>query len=323
MKPFITLCSAVLAFSSFTVAQESQADKPGQPGSTAQQEQGQQQQQPQFPAGTKTNPAPKSKEEADAYMAATQITDATALEAAANDFAAKYPDSQFKGPLFQRAMLTYLQAGNTDKATEAGRRALTFDPDDPLTLAQMATVLAERTKASDLDKEERWTDATRFASEALKNAEEPRVSASAPPEAVANLKNQIREWAYTALGTIAFNRKDFAAAEQNFLKGAQVNAAQPDPATYFRIAAAQRNQGKYEAALQSINKTLQVAQASQDSAMASMAQQQKADLERIIAQKGGAKPAGTGTPAATPATQGPATQPAPTAPTTQSAPTPR
>lgn len=286
MKPFIAIPTALLLLASFAIAKSTpQKDKNAQQQPQQQQQQQQQQQPAPPPTGTKTNPMAKTQEEATAYGAALQQTDPAALETAANDFATKYPDSQLRGILFQRVMLVSESAGNYDKAVEAGRKALTFDSDDPVTLSELASIIASRTRESDLDKEERYADATKFANAAIQNANDVRVDARAPAAAVEGLRNEVKSQSYNALGSVAFAKKNYAEAEASFQKAADATPTQPDPVTYLRLAIAQRNQGKYDQALATIDKTLQVAQAAQAASITQLAEQQKEDLQKLAAGK--------------------------------------
>ena len=49
-----------------------------------------------------------------------------------------------------------------------GRKVLACDPDDPEALVVVAEVIAERTRDSDIDQDQRYADATAMAQKALK-----------------------------------------------------------------------------------------------------------------------------------------------------------
>ena len=104
---------------------------------------------PARPAGgTKTAPEPKTKEEEAAMKAViAKASDPAAMEAAANDFSAKFPDSNVRGMLYRQLMLVYEQQGNADKSYEMGRKSLTFDPDDP-SLSPTARSISRDTPAT-------------------------------------------------------------------------------------------------------------------------------------------------------------------------------
>ena len=77
----------------------------------------------------KRKPAAKTKPEYDAYNAAIALTDPPALEKAADDFAAKFPDSELRTGLYTVAMERY-QSSNGAKMMEMARKVLAIDPDE-------------------------------------------------------------------------------------------------------------------------------------------------------------------------------------------------
>ena len=246
-----------------------------------------------YNGGTATSPMPKSKEEAAAYNAFVQMQDPAALEAAAADLVAKYPDSNLKGVIYQRVMLSYEGAGpdKADKAIESGKKALSFDPNDPLTNAEVASLVAQHTKGSDLDKDEKLADVHKYADAALKNADSPRVDSKAPQSAIDTLKADIKAEAYNALGLAAFINKDYATAEVNFQKTVDANPAQPDSVALLRLGIAQRNLNKLDAALASLNKSIDAANATQMQQIANIATNQRDDVLKLIDKKKAAAPA--------------------------------
>src|ERR1700690_627280 len=60
----------------------------------------------------KRPPQLKTKEEQDAYNASSGINDAAGLEKAADDFAAKFPDSEVRVLLYGKVMRSYQSANN-------------------------------------------------------------------------------------------------------------------------------------------------------------------------------------------------------------------
>jgi hypothetical protein len=77
----------------------------------------------QAPAG-KRPPQAKTQAEFDAYKAAAANTDPAAVEKAADDFAAKFPDSELRILLYKQAMHTYQTANKAEQMMEMGRKVL-------------------------------------------------------------------------------------------------------------------------------------------------------------------------------------------------------
>ena len=72
----------------------------------------------------KRPPQAKTQPEYEAYKTAVALTDAAASEKAADDFAAKFPDSELRVMLYKSTMRIYQRAGNSDKIVEMGRKGL-------------------------------------------------------------------------------------------------------------------------------------------------------------------------------------------------------
>jgi hypothetical protein len=78
----------------------------------------------------KRPPAAKTQPEFDAYKAAAALPDPAAQEKAADDFAAKFADSELRAVLYKVVMHGYQQANNADKMMEMGRKVLGSDADE-------------------------------------------------------------------------------------------------------------------------------------------------------------------------------------------------
>ncbi|HWS96899.1 MAG TPA: tetratricopeptide repeat protein [Candidatus Methylomirabilis sp.] len=238
-------------------------------------------------------PQAKSKEEFEAYNAATSKTDPAQLEVAAAEFVQKFPNSELKELLYVRAMNMYQQQNNSGKVIATGRKAIELNPADPVPLVAVASALVMDTRENDLDRDARYAEAGKDAQSALDNVDTGlQVPPGVPPDRIAAAKANLRSIAYDSLGVIAMNKKDYAAAEQNFQKAADLMKDQPDAVVYLRLSVAQDNQSKYPEALDSANKAVQYAP--DGSAEKNLAKQQQARLQKLIAEKA---------PAATPAAQ--------------------
>jgi tetratricopeptide (TPR) repeat protein len=223
----------------------------------------------------------KSQDELKAYQDASAKTDPAEMEAAADAFAAKYPNSEMKGALFVRAMGLYAQTNNSEKLIAAGRKAIAADPTNPVPLVQVASVLAESTRDTDLDREQRLNEAAKDAQAAIDNINTGLiVPPNAPPEKVASAKANILMMAYDALGMIDMNTKDFAAAERDLLKAADASKATPEAVIYLRLSVAQDQLKKYSQALDSANKAVQYSQ--EGSAARNYAKQQQSRVKTLM-----------------------------------------
>jgi tetratricopeptide (TPR) repeat protein len=200
------------------------------------------------PAG-KRPPQAKTQPEFDAYNTAAAITDPAAQEKAADEFAAKYPDSELRPLLYKSVMHSYQQANNGDKMLTMSQKVLTFDPDDPEALLGVAQVLAERTRDTDADKDQKIAEARKNAERALVTVDTDIPTAGQPPDRVEAFKGFLKSEAYAILGTLDFNAKAWATAEATLKKSIDVFPQQPDPIAVFRLSVALDMQGKYPEAI--------------------------------------------------------------------------
>jgi tetratricopeptide (TPR) repeat protein len=200
------------------------------------------------PAG-KRPPQAKTQPEFDAYKVATALTDPAAQEKAVGEFATKFPDSELRPLLYKSVMHEYQQANNADKMLEMAQKVLAFDADDPEALVSVAQVLAERTRETDLDKDQRLGEAKKDAQRALVTVDTDVPSSGYPPEQLAAFKNFLRSEAYEILGTIDYNAKSWADAEGNLRKSIDAFPQQLDPVGVLRLSLTLDQENKYPEAL--------------------------------------------------------------------------
>ena len=237
------------------------------------------------PAG-KRPPQAKTQPEFDAYKAAAALTDPAAQEKAATDFAGKYPDSELRSLLYKAVMHSYLQANNGEKMMEMAQKVLSFDPDDPEALVGTAQVLAERTRDTDLDRDQRLAEARKDAQRALVTVDTDVPTANQPPERIELYKSFLRSDAYQILGTIDYNNKAWAAAETNLRKSIDAFPQQIDPVAVLRLSLTLDQENKYPEALKYANQAVDLTK--EGTASGDAARKEK---DRLTQLTGGAPPA--------------------------------
>ena len=248
----------------------------------------------------------KSQEEMKAYQDAFAKTDPAQMEAAADDFAAKYPNSELRASLYQRAMNLFAQSNDTEKVIITGRLAIAADPTNPVPLVQVASALAESTRDTDLDREQRLAEAAKDAHAAIDNIDTGLlVPANADPARVEGAKRSILTMAYDTLGMVDMNKNDYASAEQNLQKAIDESKGNPEAVLYLRLSVAQDKLKQYPQALDSADKAVQYSK--DGTAAQNLAKQQQARLQKLNGAQAPAGNAATPTPAqAMPQNQAPA-----------------
>jgi tetratricopeptide (TPR) repeat protein len=239
------------------------------------------------PAG-KRKPMAKTQEEFAAYNAAVALTDPAAQEKAANDFATKFPDSELRQLLYTQVMHRYQQANNADKMMEMAQKILTLDADDPEALLSVSQVIVERTRDTDLDKDQRLAEARKDAQRALVTVDTD-VPSAYPPEQLEAFKGYVRSEAYAILGTLDFNAKAWADAEANLKKSIDAFPQEPDPIAVFRLSVALDMQSKYPEAMKYANQAVSMTKEGTPAGKA--ARDEKDRLTQLIGGNGAPAPA--------------------------------
>ena len=287
-----TMLVVILAVATFVSAQY-----PAPAGQSAPAQSAPPQAAPAQPPVGKRPPQAKTQAEFDAYKVAAANTDPAALEKAADDFATKFPDSELRVLLYRTAMHTYQTSNKADNMMEMGRKVLKLDPDDPEALVGVAQVLAERTRESDLDKDQRLDEGSKLALHAVETTDtDITVPPGTPQDKIDQYKGFLRSTAYYVLGTIQYTREKYSDAEGYFRKSIDAFPAQPDPLAILRLALSLDKQEKYPEALKFANQAVQMTESSQGSTLASLSRNER---DRLVQLTGGTppKPASTPSPA--------------------------
>jgi len=247
---------------------------------------------PGAPQG-KRPPQAQTTPEFDAYKVAAAVTDPAALEKAADDFAAKFPNSELRVLLYKMSTRAYQNANSSDKTEAMARKVLIIDGDDPESLVVVAEVIAERTHDSDLDKDQRYDEAMKMAQKATQTVD---TDLAVPADKLDVAKAYLRSSAYSIMGTIEFKKESYAAAQVSLQKAIDAFPAQPDPVVMLRLAIALDKQQKYPEALKVANQAVDLTK--EGTQVGTLARHER---DRLLQLTGGAA-APVAAPAATPAT---------------------
>jgi tetratricopeptide (TPR) repeat protein len=239
----------------------------------------------------KRPPQAKTQPEFDAFNTAKALTDAAAQEKAADDFAVKFPDSELRVMLYKAVMYSYQQANNADKMMDAAHKVLTVDGDDPEALVGVGQVLAERTRDTDLDKDQRWAEARKNAQKALLTVETDVPTAGLPQDKIDTYKGYLRSEAYSIIGTLDFTSKAWPDAETNLRKSIEAFPQNVDSIAVFRLSVALDMQGKYAEAMKYADQA--VGMTKDDTAAGKAA---RAEKDRLTKLTSGSAPAQTPAP---------------------------
>ncbi|HEY6372507.1 MAG TPA: hypothetical protein VIX37_18160 [Candidatus Sulfotelmatobacter sp.] len=239
----------------------------------------------------KRPPAAKTQPEFEAYKAAVAQTDPAALEKVADDFAAKFPDSELRAPLYTVAMGRY--QGNPDKMMEVGKKILAIDADDPAALVGVAQAIVEKMHDTDLDKDQERAEAKKYAERAMETINTDVPTSGYSQEQLTGFKNGVLSEAYFILGTLSFKASNWADAEVNLRKSVDLMPQQPDAFTIFQLAVALDMQNKLPEATKYVDQAVDLTKDRPDSGVGKAA---RAEKERLTKLSGGTAPGQTTTP---------------------------
>lgn len=205
-------------------------------------------------------PEAKTHQEFNDYNAAYAVSGGAQMEKAADDFAAKYPASELKIYLYEKALHEYQNENNPAKMLAMGKKVLQLDPDNTIALVLTATVLADSLSDKDADRQQKIAEIKKNAGHALETVDSSFTPpANATPEQITAYKKTLQSMAHSALGITALKSDENKTAEQELKSAADLNVTQPDPYIWYHLALAQDHQEKYPEALVSINRALEYA----------------------------------------------------------------
>jgi len=231
-----------------------------------QSQQGGQQQQPQLVPNT------KSVGESQSVIALVQSQgNPDKIIAAAEDLTTKYTDSFYKETALLMEAQAYRDKRDLEKAQIYAERVLEVNPKNFQATGMLGEILAQRTRENDLDREEKFAQATKYLNDTMENVK----TAPKPPQATDaqwdDAKKSVTAEAHNNLGLIAMTRKKYDVAAAEFKTAADL---EPEPAYLVRLASALQNQGKSDEAIAICDKLL--ADANLHPAIRNVAQQVKA-----------------------------------------------
>jgi tetratricopeptide (TPR) repeat protein len=207
----------------------------------------------------KRPPQAKTQAEFSDYNAAYAINGGAAMEKAANEFAAKYPDSELRQYLYSKTMHEYQNENNPTKMLAMGEKVLSLDPDNPIALVLTATILSDGLTDADPDRQQKISAVKKNAAHALQTLDVSFTPpANATAEQIAAYKSTLKSMAYSALGIMELKTGDDPQSERDLKTAADLNKTQPDPYIWYHLALAQDHQKKYAEALTSIDEALRV-----------------------------------------------------------------
>jgi hypothetical protein len=199
----------------------------------------------------------KSQKESEAFQAIQKEQNLDARMKKADEFVAKFADSELKSMALQIAAVAADQKGDSGKEIVYGQSALEADPKNFEVMLLISGELAQHTRDNDLDKEEKLTRAEKLANDAINGTKAAPKPAGAVTDAQwADYQKDLTAQGHRDLGMIATVRKKLDVAVAEFK--AATDTDNPDPVTMVRLTDAYLQTGKNDEALAEATKVLAI-----------------------------------------------------------------
>jgi tetratricopeptide (TPR) repeat protein len=203
------------------------------------------------PAGSqsKAQPKAKSQEEFQAFQKFMQAQNPDEQIRLVEDFLLQYPQSALKEFAFQTATQAYQAKNDYPRVLTYGEMTLAENQDNLVALLILASAIPERTGKDDADRDERLSDAERYAARGLEVLAKLPKPSDVPGDQWERSRKETESAAHGALGMVAMIREDLRKAEFELKEAADL-ASRPDPILLYRLGLCFSLQKKYDLALE-------------------------------------------------------------------------
>jgi tetratricopeptide (TPR) repeat protein len=200
---------------------------------------------------------PASAEEEAAYKAidATPPTDVNKKIQLSEDFLQKYPQSRYKGMVYQALVSGYFSTQQVPKLLDVGEKEIQMNPNDAPVLAVMAQTMARTFNPKAPDAEQTLEKAEQYSKRAIEVTPTLPKPANLTDEAFTTAKNDTLGMAHGGLGLVYIRKAKFQEAipelEQSIKSD---NRPDPDPVNYYLLGLANDKTSHFEAAATAFTK---------------------------------------------------------------------
>jgi tetratricopeptide (TPR) repeat protein len=236
------------------VSAEAQAGQQGQPPS---------QQPPSADKDKQPNPAPlsmdnapaASPEEDSASKAVQQTTEPNKRIQLAEQFLQKYPQSRYRGAMYQALVSGYFATQQVPKMLDAGEKEVALNPNDAPVLAVMGQALARTYNAKAPEAAKQLDKAEQYSKRAIEITPTLTKPENLTDEAFSNAKNDTLVMAHSGLGLVYIRRGKFSEAIPELEQSVKADShPDPDPVNYYLLGVADKQTSHFEAAAAAFSK---------------------------------------------------------------------
>jgi hypothetical protein len=196
-----------------------------------------------------------NKAEEAAYKAflASQNGDPITRIQLGEDFAGKFPASQYLPGVYGVLTSSYFATGNTEKMFTAGSRAIQLDPQNADVMSLLAMAISRRVKPTTPDAVQQLQTAESYAHRAIEIIPTMTKPDAVDEAAFEKAKNDKLALAHSGLGLIDIDNKKFEDARTELTQAVQL-ASSPDPVDYYLLGNADVQASFFNDAVAAYNK---------------------------------------------------------------------
>jgi tetratricopeptide (TPR) repeat protein len=195
--------------------------------------------------------APSSPEEEKAYKAITDTpeTESSKKMQLSEDFLQKYPQSRYRGLLYQALVSGYFATQQIAKLLDFGDKELAMNPNDAPVLAVMAQTIARSFNAKAPDAAQQLAKAEEYSKRAIEVTPTLPKPDNLTDEAFATAKNDTLGMAHGGLGLVYIRKAKYAEAIPELEQSIKSDTRpQPDPVNYYLLGLANDKTSHFSAA---------------------------------------------------------------------------
>jgi hypothetical protein len=198
--------------------------------------------------------APPSKEQsAFKSFAAIPDTDLDKKVKASDDFERKFPKSIFLPRVYSIMAVVYIQNNQPDKGIAIGEKAISLEPSDTRTMANLAQTMARLNNPNDPQADQKMKQAEDYAQKAIQLTPTLKKPEGLSDQDFATANNLTMAMAHSALGTIAVRRGDDAKAIPDLQQASQLDGGK-DATNFYLLGVANANASHYTEAADAFSK---------------------------------------------------------------------
>ena len=234
-----------------------QGSQPQQQQPPAQQDQTKDKQPKPAPMSMDTVQAPASPEEEAAFKAVQEAppTDINKRIQMAEEFLQKYPQSRYRGIIYQNLVSGYFATQQIPKLLDVGDKEIEINPNDAPVLAVVAQTIARSFNSKAPDAEKQLEKAEEYSKRAIEITPALQKPANMSDEAFLTAKNDTLGMAHSGLGLIYVRRAKYAEAIPELEQSIKVDShAQADPVNYYLLGLANDKTSHFDAAANAFSK---------------------------------------------------------------------